>query len=198
MRLTANLLSLEWFKYSGPPTFVNCRGLKAAACGRLLRPLRSDVFPHGCFVRSSDGFGKIAISPEAVSPKEFLQLRIFFPDHLAGAALEILDRLRQRRCGAELEEHVHMVRYDGQFMDIPPVHFAALVEQVREPSDELPLQDTPAVFRHEDNMVYQAMERMASSPEHGLGHTFIVAQWAEGIGLSPALKRGACAFLCQN
>jgi len=91
---------------------VNCHGLKAVACFRLLRPLRSDVGAHGGFVRS----------------------------------------------------------------------------------DELTLKHPPALLRHKYYMVHQAMERASASPENWFGHTFIVSQWAEGFGLSPALKRGACAF----
>ena len=92
---------------------------------------------------------------------------------------------------------MHVIRHDGQFMDIPSVRFATFVEQGRQASDELSLQDTPAVFRHKDDMVHQAMERVTTSPEYWFGHSFIVSQWAEGFGLSPALKRGACASVCQ-
>lgn len=150
---------------------VNLHGLKAVACVSLLRPLLLDVLPHMGFARSSDSLGKVAIGPQAVSPEEFLQLRILFPHYLARAALQILHCLGQRHPGRELEEHVDVVRHDGQLMDIPPVHLAALVEQVRQASDELSLEHFPSVLGDEHDMVHAPMHGVAATPENRLGHT---------------------------
>ena len=164
---------------------VNLHGLKAVACVSLLRPLLLDIFPHGGFTRSSDGLDKVAIRPQAVSPEEFLQLRELFSDHLACSTFQILDGLREIHPWRELEEHMHMVRHDGQFVDVPSVHFAAFVEQPRQASDELPLEDPPPVLGDEYHMVQVPMHGMAAAPKDGFGHTLIVAQWAEDMAYPP-------------
>ena len=128
------------------------------ACLGLPLPLRRDVATHSGFVRSSDGLGKVAISPQAVSPKKLLQLREFFSDNLARSSLQVLDGGGQRYAGRELEEHVHMVRHDREFMNIPPVHPATLVEQMGEASDELSLKYSPAIFGDEYHMVHETVE----------------------------------------
>ena len=92
---------------------------------------------------------------------------------------------------------MHVVRHDGEFVDVPSVRFATLVEQMRQVSDELTLQYSAPVLRHKHDVIHEPMERMATFPEYWLRHNFIVSQWAEGFGLSPALKRGACAAGCQ-
>lgn len=42
-----------------------------------------------------------------------------------------------------------------------------------------------AIFGNEYDMIHEAMEGVSASPEHGLGHEFIVSQWAAGIWLCP-------------
>jgi len=86
-----------------------------------------------------------------------------------------------------------MVRHYGKFMNIPAIHFATLVEQMCKPSDKLSLKHAPAILGDKHHVIHETMERMTTSPEYRLEHTSIVSQWAEGIGLSPDLKVGACA-----
>lgn len=59
--------------------------------------------------------------------------------------------------------------------------------------DELALKHASAILGYKNYVIEQAMEGVATSPKDRFRHVLIITQWAKGFGLSPALKRGACA-----
>lgn len=170
-------------------------GLKAVACLGLLGPLRFDVLPDGLFARSSNGFCEVTVGPETVAPEEFFEFRKFLADDLGAATFEKLNRPGDRDTGWELQQHVDVVGEDGELVNVPTIGAATIIEEGGETLDELALEHLAAVLGHEDDVVQETVGGVAAMPEYDtlFGHAQSVAQWAEGYGSTPALKRGACA-----
>lgn len=79
---------------------------------------------------------------------------------------------------------MNMIRLDGQFVNVPAVHFAAFVEEGGETSDKLSLEYSSAVLWYKYHMIHH----MTASPAYRSGHSFHPLYIAMG---------GACAAVCQ-
>jgi hypothetical protein len=157
--------------------------------------LLADVLTHGGLRRSADGFAEVAILPQAVAPEPFFKLRELLPDHFAGAAFEVLHGGRDRYLRWQLQEHVHVIREDLQFMKVPLVHLRTLKPQLCETAAELGVEHFTAVLGDEDDVVEVAVHGVGTVPEaRFFSHACMLgAMAAEDTLLIPALKRGACA-----
>ena len=73
----------------------------------------TDVISNSLFGQAPAGFGKVAVCPEAFSPKKFLQLRILLADYVTSAALQLLDDGRYTFGWPGLDVDMDMVWVNG-------------------------------------------------------------------------------------